>query len=101
MNKAFIAIAPTKDDRLLVSCLDGTPYPFKSPIAELYITDLGKALLLWRTKDNSWERKVYERQLNAEKALYARTAEYMEYFYGNDYKVVYKALDEDGKEYAF
>ena len=77
----------------------------KGPITELYRTDNDLSLLLWRTVVNGrevWERKVYKYSRNAEKALYARTAEYMEYFSNcnKDYKIVYLVL-ENGEEYTF
>ena len=78
MTKAYITFCANDDARLMVSFADG----IKSPITELYHTDNDQSLLLWRTVVNGrevWERKVYKNSRNAEKALYARTAEYMEY----------------------
>lgn len=77
------------DAQIIVSKVEGS----KGNIAELYHTDNKQAVLLWRVVKNGreqWERRVYKNQKLAEKALYERTKEYMQYYCNNDYQIIHK-----------
>jgi len=66
----------------------------KEPIAELYHTDNKLYLLLWRKpNEGGWRRKTYKHSESAEKALIARTAEYVEYFCGKNYELHNRIAD--------
>ena len=91
MTKAYIRFQ--MKDAVLMTVTEGSS---KAPIVELYHTDNGQSLLLWLTPNGKgWQRKVYKHSVNAENALVERAKEYLEYFCGENYQLIYNVFEGD------